>query len=42
MNPSNGKGSAPRKGANNKKFASNWDRIFGNKKDTKEDKKSKD
>ena len=28
MNPSNGKGSAPRKGANNKDYAKNWDKIF--------------
>lgn len=39
MNPRNGKGSAPRKSANNKKYANNWDRIFGNKEDTKKENK---
>lgn len=29
MNPQNGKGSAPRKGANDKKFKDNYDAIFG-------------
>lgn len=28
MNPQNGKGSAPRKGADNKKYQSNWEKIF--------------
>ena len=27
-----GKGSAPRKGANNKQYEDNWEKIFGNKK----------
>jgi len=26
-----GKGSAPRKGRDDSKYASNWDRLFGNK-----------
>lgn len=29
-----GKGSARRKGADDKKFADNWDKIFGKKNDT--------
>ena len=28
MNPQNGKGSAPRKGADSKKYSSNWEKIF--------------
>lgn len=31
MNPQNGKGSAPRKGAQDDKFKDNYDRIFGKK-----------
>ena len=31
MNPQNGKGSAPRKGADDKKFKDNYDSIFGKK-----------
>ena len=31
MNPQNGKGSAPRKGANDRKFKDNYDKIFGKK-----------
>ena len=27
-----GKGSAPRKGANNKQYEDNWEKIFGTKK----------
>ena len=27
-----GKGSAPRKGANNKQYEDNWEKIFGKKK----------
>ena len=38
-----GKGSAPRKGSDNKKFAENWDAIFGKKdKDKKDETKTKD
>ena len=33
MNPQNGKGSARRKGANDKAYADNYDRIFGKKLD---------
>ena len=33
MNPSNGKGSAPRKGRDDKKYSDNWDKIFGVKSD---------
>lgn len=29
MNPSNGKGSAPRKDRDDKKYSENWDKIFG-------------
>jgi hypothetical protein len=29
MNPTNGKGSGPRKGRDQKKYESNFDRIFG-------------
>lgn len=39
-----GKGSAPRKGANQKAYAANWDSIFGNKNESKQketDKKNK-
>ena len=32
MNPTNGKGSTRRKGADDKKFKDNYDKIFGNKK----------
>jgi hypothetical protein len=28
MNPQNGKGSAPRKGADSKKYSNNWEKIF--------------
>lgn len=31
MNPQNGKGSSPRKGAQDDKFKDNYDRIFGKK-----------
>lgn len=34
-----GKGSAKRKGADDKKFAENYDRIFGKKDGNKEEKK---
>ena len=33
MKPSNGKGSAPRKGADYKKYRENYDKIFKSKKD---------
>ena len=33
-----GKGSSMRKGANNKKFSENWDKIFGKKSDVVHDK----
>lgn len=29
MDPTNGKGSAPRKGADDKKYQENWENIFG-------------
>jgi hypothetical protein len=35
MNPSNGKGSAPRKGVDYKKYIENYDKIFKSKKDNK-------
>ena len=35
MKPSNGKGSAPRKGADYKKYIENYDKIFKSKKDNK-------
>ena len=41
MNPQNGKGSSPRKGAQDDKFKDNWDRIFG-KKDNNPSKDSKE
>lgn len=28
MNPNNGKGSAPRKNRDDKKYADNWEKIF--------------
>ena len=31
MNPQNGKGSSPRKGAQDDNFKDNYDRIFGKK-----------
>jgi hypothetical protein len=31
MNPTNGKGDAPRKGSDNQKYAENYERIFGRK-----------
>lgn len=31
MNPTNGKGSAPRKDRDDKKYADNWEKIFAKK-----------
>ena len=39
MNPQNGKGSAPRKNADDKKFKENWSKIF-EKKFKKDEKKT--
>jgi hypothetical protein len=36
-----GKGSAPRKDADQKKYADNWEKIFGKKKKQKSDDKKK-
>ena len=36
MNPSNGKGSVPRKVADYKKYRENYDKIFKSKKDIKD------
>ena len=33
-----GKGDKPRKTADQKKYAENWEKIFGNKKEKKEEK----
>ena len=38
MNPTNGKGDRYRR-VDDKKYNANWDRIFGNAKDTEEDTK---